>query len=192
MRVMLRDIGLIDPRSELSQDVVAQRGQIPRVGVLVVGAAHVDELVDDAAHHVHDALFLVDAFQQLAPHAVDGLALLVVDVVVFQQVFARLEILRFDRFLRLGDALGDEARFDRHVLFHAQPQHQVLHALAAEDAQQVVLQRKEEARAAGVALAAGASAELVIDAPRFVPLGGHECAARLARPLHRALRRSPA
>ena len=149
-------------------------GEIPGVGVLVVGAAHVDELLDDAVHHVHDALLLVDAFEQLAAHAVDGLALLVVDVVVFEQVFAGFEVLHFDGFLRLGDALGDELRLDRHVLFHAEAQHEVLHALAAEDAQQVVLQREEEARAAGVALAAGASAELVVDAARFVALGGHD------------------
>ena len=63
---------------------------------------------------------------------------------------------------------------DRHVLFHAQPQHQVLHALAAENAQQVVLQREEKARAAGVALAAGAPAELVVDAAGLVALGGHD------------------
>ena len=109
--------------------------------------------------------------------SVDGLALLVVDVVVFEEVFAGLEILHFDGFLGLGDALGDEARFDGHVLFHAQAQHEVLHALAAENAQQVVLQREEEARAAGVALAAGAAAKLVIDAARLMPLGGHDAEA---------------
>ena len=74
-------------------------------------------------------------------------------------------------------------RFDGHVLFHAQPQHEILHALAAEDAQQVVLQREEESRAAGVALAAGAPAKLVIDAPRFVPLGGHDVQAAQRRHL---------
>ncbi len=113
--------------------------------MLVLGAAHVDELLDDAAHHVHDALLLVHAFEQLAAHAVDRLALLVVDVVVFQEVFAGLEILHFDGLLGLGDALGDELGFDRHVLFHAQPQHEFLHALAAENAQQVVLEGEEEA-----------------------------------------------
>ncbi len=61
-----------------------------------------------AADHLHDALFLIDAFEQLAAHAVDGLALLVHDVVVFEQVFAGFEVLRFDGFLGLGDALGDE------------------------------------------------------------------------------------
>ena len=74
--------------------------------MLVVGAAHVDELLDDAAHHLHDALLLVDAFEQLAAHAVDGLALLVVDVVVFEQVFAGFEVLRFDGLLRLGECAG--------------------------------------------------------------------------------------
>ena len=114
------------------------------------------------------------AFEQLAAHAVDGLALLVHDVVVFEQVFAGFEVLRFDGLLRGCDALGDQLRFDRHILFHAEAQHQVLHALAAEDAQQIVLQREVEARAAGVALAAGAAAQLVVDAPRFVPLGADD------------------
>ena len=51
---------------------------------------------------------LVLAFEQRAAHAVDGLALLVHDVVVFEQVFAGGEVLRFHGLLRGGDALGDE------------------------------------------------------------------------------------
>ena len=65
-------------------------------------------------------------------------------------------------------------RLDRHVFFHAQPQHQVLHALAAEDAHQIVLQGEIEARAAGIALASGASAKLIVDAAGFVPLGAED------------------
>ncbi len=38
--------------------------------------------------------------------------------------------------------LRDQLRFDRHILFHAQTQHEVLHAFAAENAQQIVLQMK--------------------------------------------------
>ena len=71
-------------------------------------------------------------------------------------------------------------RFDGHVLFHAQAQHEVLHALAAENAQQVVLQGEEEARAAGIALASGAAAKLVVDAPGFVALGAHDAQAAQA------------
>ena len=170
----VRNHAQIDFASELAENIVAQGAQVPGIGVLLIGAAHVDVLLDDAAHHIHDALLLIHAFEQLAAHSVDGLALLVVDVVVFQEVFARLEILHFDRFLGLGDALGDEPGLDGHILFHAQAQHEVLHALAAEDAQQVILQREEEARTAGIALAAGAPAQLVIDAAGFVALGGHD------------------
>ena len=156
------------------QDVGGQCFQFPGVGVLFVGAAHVDELVDNALDHIHDVLFLVGAFEQLAPHAIHRLALLVIDVVVFQEVFASLEILHFDGFLGLGDAFGDELAFDRHVLFHAQAEHEILHAFAAEDAQQVVLQGEEETRTAGVALAAGSSAKLIVDAAGLVALGGND------------------
>ena len=47
--------------------------------------------------------------------------------------------------------------------------------VGAEDAHQVVFQRQEELRVAGVALAAGAAAQLVVDAPAFMALGAeHE------------------
>ena len=43
--------------------------------------------------------------------------------------------------------------------------------VGAEDAHQVVFERQEELGMAGVALAAGAAAQLVVDAPALVPLG---------------------
>ncbi len=105
-----------------------------------------------------------------AAHAVHRLALLVHDVVVFEDVFAGGEILRLDRLLRGGDALGDHLALDGHILFHAQAQHQILHLGSAEDAHQIVLQGEIEARAAGIALASRASAKLVVDAAGVVPL----------------------
>ena len=77
-------------------------------------------------------------------------------------------------------ALLTIAVLDRHVLVHAEPVHDVGDALPAEPAHQVVFQRDEEARGAGVALAARAAAQLVVDAPRLVALGAqHVQAARL-------------
>ena len=72
---------------------------------------------------------------------------------------------------------------DRLVVLQAEaPQHRV-HALGAEDAHQVVLQRQEEFRAAGIALPARTAAQLVVDASAFVPLGADDVeAARLYRP----------
>ncbi len=80
------------------------------------------------------------------------------------------EVLRVHGLLRGRDALADHAGLDGDILFHAEPQHEFLHALAAEDPHQVVLERKIEARAARVALASGASAELIVDAAGLMPL----------------------
>ncbi len=134
------------------------------------------ELVEHAAENSADVILqnqlaLLDAFEQLAAQAVDGLALLVHHVVVFEQMFARFEVLRFDGLLRAFDALRDHLRLDRHALFHAQPLKQRADPLLGEDAHQVVFKREIEARLAGIALAAGAAAKLVVDAPRLVPLG---------------------
>src|SRR5439155_25321535 len=52
--------------------------------------------------------------------------------------------------------------------------HEAADAVRAEDAQQVVLEREVEARAAGVALAPRAAAELVVDAPGLVALGADD------------------
>ena len=60
---------------------------------------------------------------------------------------------------------------DRLVLLEAELLQHAVHALGAEDAHQVVLQRQEELRAPGIALAAGAAAQLVVDAAALVALG---------------------
>src|SRR5581483_4715325 len=64
-----------------------------------------------------------------------------------------------------------EAVLDRHALLHAEALHEPLHAVGTEDAQEIVLEGEKEARRAGVALAAAAAAELVVDAAGFVALG---------------------
>src|ERR1019366_1403719 len=164
----------IDLAAELSEDVVAQGGEIPGVGVLVVGAVTVDVLFDDALHHVHHTLLLFDAFKQLAAQSIDGLALLVVDVVVLEKVFAGFEILGFDGLLGFANPVGDHLGFDGDIFFHAEAEHEVLHFLAAENAQQIVLEGEEEAGGAGIALAAGAAAKLVVDAAGLMALGGDD------------------
>ncbi len=111
------------------------------------------------------------AFEQLAAERIDALALLVHHVVVFEEVFADGEVLRFDLLLRARDGVGHHLVLDGHALFHAEPLHQPGDAVRSEDAHQVVFEREVEARRAGVALAAGAAAELVVDAARLVALG---------------------
>ena len=54
------------------------------------------------------------------------------------------------------------------------PLHDRRDAVAGEDAHQIVVERQVEARRARVALAAGAAAQLVVDAAGLVPLGADD------------------
>ena len=71
-------------------------------------------------------------------------------------------------------ALRHHAVLDRHAFFHAEALHQPGDAVRAEDAHQVVFEREIEPRGAGIALTAGAAAQLVVDAARLVPLGADD------------------
>ncbi len=98
----------IDLDAELREHVGLQAGEIECAGMRALRAAHVDEGGDDAFDDLGNPFLLILAFQQLAAHAVDRLALLVHHVVVFEQVLAGGEVLRLHGLLRGGDALGDE------------------------------------------------------------------------------------
>ena len=105
---------------------------------------------------------------------VDHLPLLVHDVVVFQEVFADIEVVAFHPLLGLFDGIGNQAVLDGLAFAHAQAAHEALDAVGAEDAQQVVFQGEVEAGGAGIALAAGAAPELVVDAPGFMAFGAQD------------------
>ena len=123
----------------------------------------------------------VVARQDVAAAAVDDLALLIHHVVVLEQMLADVEVVAFDLALRVGDGARDQAVLDGHAFLHAEAGHQPLDALGAEDAQQIVLEREEEARGARIALAAGAAAQLVVDAPALVAFRADDVAGRRRR-----------
>ncbi len=106
--------------------------------------------------------------------AVDRLALLVHHIVVFEQMFAGFEVLRFDGFLRCFDAARDQPRFDGNALFHAETLEQLGDPLLGENAHQVVFERKIKTRRTRIALASGATSKLIVDAASFVPLGAED------------------
>ena len=108
----------------------------------------------------------------------DDLALVVHHVVELQDVLADVEVARLDLLLRLLQRLVDPGMDDRLVLLQAELGQHAVELVGAEDAHQVVFERQEELRAAGIALAAGAAAQLVVDAAALVALGAeHEQAA---------------
>ena len=106
---------------------------------------------------------------------VDDAALLVHHVVVLEHPFADQEVLLLDLLLGVLDGLGQHLRLERHLLAlvvdRAEAVEDLVDAVAGEEADHVVFGGEEEARLAGVALAAGAAAQLVVDAARLVALG---------------------
>ena len=120
------------------------------------------------------------ALEHPAALLVDDDALLVHHVVVLEDVLPRDEVLLLDLLLRVLDLPREDLRLHRLVVGDLEALDDVVDPVAGEQAHEVVLGGEVEARLAGVALAAGAAAELVVDAPRLVALGAeHVQAAEL-------------
>ena len=167
---------------ELGGDLRFEARDVPGLGIGVVRDVLGDDVVDDVGAHFGDRRLEGFLRHHLAPVLEDDLALIVHDVVELENVLAHVEVARLDLLLRLLQRLVDPGMDDRLVVLQAEPLQHRVHALGAEDAHQVVLQRQEEFRAAGIALPARTAAQLVVDATALVPLGADDIeAARLDR-----------
>src|SRR5215469_9453904 len=89
-------------------------------------------------------------------------------------MLADLVIARLDLLLRLLERLVDPGMDDRLALLEAELLQHPVHALRPEDAHEIILERDEEFGRAGIALAAGAAAELIVDAPALMPLAADD------------------
>ncbi len=78
------------------------------------------------------------------------------------------------RLWALSIVLLTRLRLDRDVVLEAHPLHEARDAVRGEALHQVVLEGQVEARRARVALASGAAAKLVVDAPAVVSLGADD------------------
>ena len=133
-----------------------------------------DEIVDDLMAHVVDRLGYFLAAHDADALLEDDLALVVHHIVELQQVLADVEIARLDLLLGFFERLVDPGMDDRLVLLEAELLQHRIHALGTEDAHEVIIEREIEQRAAGIALAAGTAAQLVVDAPAFMALGADD------------------
>src|SRR2546425_1098723 len=80
---------------------------VPLIGVLLAWAIGLDHLAREVFRNAKHVIALVFSLQSGTANRVNRLALLVHHVVVFEQVFARVEVLRFHGFLRVLDAPRD-------------------------------------------------------------------------------------
>ena len=191
--VQLRLVAQPVAQRQLDAELLAQyrlkRGNVP----LLLQRLRRQRLVDGFVHHrlAHgfNVLRNVIHFHQRAALAVHHLALLVGDIVVFQQLLAHVKVAPLNFALRVFNGARHPRMLDGLALFHAEFFHQRGNFFRAEDAHQVVLHGKVEAARAGVALAPGAAAQLVVDAARFVALGAEHI--KSAGRHHRVVARLP-
>ncbi len=109
---------------------------------------------------------------QIRALLVDDAPLVVGDVVILQQLLARIEVVLLHAPLCALDLARQHTALDGFAGLHADPGHERLHAgRVAEDAHQIVFQRQIEAAGPRVTLPAGTAAQLIVDAPGFVALG---------------------
>jgi hypothetical protein len=129
---------------EIFANVGAQALHVPLLGIGLFRDAAGDHVLDDILAHLGDGLRDVLAFHQLDALLEDDLALVVHHVVELEQVLADVEVARLDLLLRLFQCLVDPGMDDRLALLEAELLQHAVHAVGAEDAHQVVLQRQEE------------------------------------------------
>src|SRR5204862_4839565 len=97
-------------------------------------------------------------------------------------VLAGDEVLLLDLLLGVLDLVREDLRLHRLVVRQLEALHDVVDPVAGEEPHEIILAGEVEARLAGVALAAGAAAKLVVDAPRLMALGAEDVEA--AGPAH--------
>ena len=128
-----------------------------------------DQRVDRVGEVLHRRRLEVLPVEDLIAAPVDHLALLVHHLVVLEDVLADLGVLRLDGGLGTLDRLGDHLRLDRLVLVEAS--HRPVQRTGGEQAHQLVVEAQVEPALAGVALAARATTQLVVDPAALVALG---------------------
>src|SRR6267142_5977712 len=173
-RIRGQPFGQRQLQAKLRGDHLLQAGDVPLLFHALLGNVSTEEVGDYALAQGLDLLRHVLRFEYGISQMVDFAPLVVGDVVVFEQLLADVEVVRFDLTLSALDRAGHQAVLDRLALGHPQALHDGVDPLAGEDAQQRVFQREEEARGTRVALPARTPAQLVVDAPGLVPLGADD------------------
>ena len=123
---------------------LAQACGVPLLGIGVRGDVLGHQVVDHLVAHVVDGLGNLFALHDSDALFEDHLALVVHHVVELEQVLADVEVARLDLLLRLLQRLVDPGVDDGFAVLQSQFLQHAVHALRAEDAHQVVFQRKIE------------------------------------------------
>ena len=132
---------------------------------------------DDGANifqHIGNINSETVAVKGVAALAIDGVALRVHHVVILQQTLTDAEVVLLHLFLRPFDGLGNHAVLDHFAVLQADSVHHIGYFFGAEEAHQFVFEGDVELGAARVALTAGTTAQLAVNAAGVVAFGADD------------------
>ena len=154
---------LAPPHGEGGVDPLQQVGVAVGAGLVLV-QVEVALVVSTVHQALVEHLARVFAQQGIIAHGVHDHTLLVHHVIVVQHVLAPHVVALLHALLGTFDDAVHERVLHGLALLHAEAVHHLGHALAAaEIAHQVILEREEELRTAGVALAGATTAQLAVN-----------------------------
>ena len=172
--VLLEPIGHRNLHIEIGGQLALQRGDVPLLFHGVRRDVTVDQIHNRIAADFGGQLGHIGVFQNIGTLVVNHFALIVGHVVVFQHLFAHIEVAVFHFALGAFDLAVEQTGFDGHAALGCQAVEDGGGAIQGKQAQQGVFKREVETAGTGIALAPGAAAQLVVDTAAFVAFGADD------------------
>ena len=154
--------------------ILNQSLQIPILGVNLGRRIHGHSAVHNLLHHFLNVAAQILLAQNLLALCINNLALLVHNIVIFQNVLTNAKVTCFHLLLGVFNGLGYQAVLDGLIILHAQLIHNACDIITAKETHQIILQAQEEFGGAGVALTSATATQLVIDTAAFMALGAND------------------
>ena len=125
-------------------DRFLERLDVPLLGVGALRTAHSHDRHGGLGAHVGDRFADALRVHDVGALLVDDLALVIHDVIEFDDLLADIVVARFDLLLRGFDRLGDPRADDRFAVLEILVHQPREHGLRTEDAQQIVVEAEVE------------------------------------------------
>ena len=149
-------------------DLFAKTIHVPLIGIgfrrHIAGHQIVNNLVAHVAYIVVDGLGAHEINTLLEHH----FALFVHHIIIFQNIFANVEIARLNLLLRAFQCFVDPWMHNGFAVFEAQPLQHAIHTVGAENPHQIVFQAEEKTRQTRIALTPRPPAQLIVNAAAFM------------------------
>src|SRR5262249_42117033 len=148
-----------------------ETSRVPLLGIGIFRNVLGHQVFDHGVAHIGDGFVHGLVAHQFETLLENHLALVIHHVVELEQVLADVEVACLDFLLRLFQRLVDPGMNDRLVLLQSEFLQHSVKLVGSENPHEVVFKRQEEFGMTRIALPTRATAQLVINAAAFVPLG---------------------